>query len=185
LVLVGVIDRPLLGFVLARRSVTIVATPTIHGSTLERIRSDLDAADAAARAQAVEALASIGDDRGLVAALASPDAYVRRVAVGGLASRPGERLTWRLTSACFDESEDVRSAVARALGRRKGRIAAHALQRLVERDESATVRFHAVVAIAEADAPKAEVILRVAAEVDPEPRVRDMAAALLRRRARR
>jgi HEAT repeat protein len=157
----------------------------IDEATLVKIRAELASTDPGLRAQAAEALAELDDGKGIVLCLASGDAHVRRMGIRGLARQAGERPTWRIAQMRFDRDPSVRSAVAQALGHREGRIAAHALRRMVEQDESANVRFYALVGLAEGHASRAEATLRFAAEEDPEPRVRDTAAAFLRRRAAR
>jgi HEAT repeat protein len=154
----------------------------IHRATFRRIRRALASDEPALRADAIDALGILGDVGGLVDALAHDDAYVRRAAVRGLAGRPGERLTWRLAQTRFDPDEDVRCAVADALAGRTGWLGAHALRRIVEQDESASVRYRALVGLATSDSAKVEDVLRAALAGDPEQLVRETARTLLAER---
>src|SRR5262245_12116838 len=85
-------------------------------STLAKIRAELESSDPAARAQAAEAILSDGDAKGIATCLRSRDPYLRRMAIAGLARQAGERPTWRIAQTRFDRDEEVRCAVARALG---------------------------------------------------------------------
>lgn len=155
----------------------------IDTATLGRIRSELSSREAALRAQAVEALGALGDARGLVDALSSDDAYLRRAAIKGLADRPGGLVTWRIAQTRFDPDEDVRCAVAEALARRRCWLATHALRRMIETDASPNTRFQAMVGLARMDTPRVDEVLRAALARDGDERLQEMAGALLRRRA--
>lgn len=158
---------------------------SVHQATLARIRRALASEEPALRAEAIDGLAILGDERGLIDALAHGDPYVRRRAVRGLAERPGEVLTWRLAHRRFDDDEEVRRAVVAALARRRGFagwLAAHALRRITEEDASAHVRFDALVALDASASVYAEAVLLEAFAFDPERFVREMARTLLARR---
>ncbi len=155
---------------------------SINATTLEVIRSELVNREPGTRAQAIEALAVIGDTRGLVIALHSADAYVRRTAVKGLAGQPGVFVTWRLARLRLDPDQNVRCAVAEALARRTSRLALRALRRIVGADPSMQVRLLAVMGLAQMEVPGVDDVLRTAMTQDSEAQVRAMARALLRRR---
>lgn len=158
-------------------------TSRLDDETLERIRSDLEHDDPTTRAQAVDALATLGDARGLLRALGSEDGYVRCVALRGLATEPGEHTTWRIAQGVWDADEHVRVAVARALGCRSGWLPVHALRRLAESDQAPSVRATALTAYATAAFPNADELLRAAATADDDAEVRCEAARLIARRA--
>lgn len=157
----------------------------IDDGTLAPIRDALASDDPAERAQAIDALGILGDERGLADGLAHDDAYVRRSAVRSLAGVAGERHTWRLAHMIFDPDVDVRCAVVRALARRGGIggwLVAHALRRVVEQDEAPGVRFLALTSLDELDAANVVAVLHAASADDPESLVRETARALLVRR---
>jgi len=141
-----------------------------HRATLARIRAALASDERALRAEAIDALEILGDVPGPVAALAQ---------------LPGEMLTWRLAQTRFDPDDGVRCAVADALAGRDGFagwLVAHALRRIVEQDESAKVRFRALVGLAATASPHVEDVLRAVVAGDEESFVRGMARTLLLRR---
>ena len=159
--------------------------PLTEETTLAQIRRALASDDPAERAEAIDALGILRDERGLADALSHDDAYVRRRAVRSLADVPGERHTWRLAHMIFDPDADVRGDVVHALGRRGGIggwLVAHALRRVVEQDEAAGVRYLALTTLDELDAANAVAVLHAAHATDPESLVRETAHALLLRR---
>lgn len=157
-------------------------TSRLDNDTLERIRDDLDDDDPTRRAQAVDALATLGDTPGLLRALGAGDPDVRCVALRGLATEAGEHVTWRLAQGIWDAEPRVRVEVARALGRRSGWLPVHALRRLAESDESPLVRAAALCAYAAASFPDAIDLLCTAAAEDDAPEVRAQASELIARR---
>jgi HEAT repeat protein len=155
---------------------------SVSSTTLSVIRAELANREPATRAQAIEALAVLADTRGLITALGSSDAYVRRTAVKGLAEQPGVFLTWRLGRLRLDPDQNVRGAVAEALTRRTSRLALRALRRIISADPSLQVRFLAIMGLAQMELPGVDEILRTAMTQDVEAQLRAMARALLRRR---
>jgi HEAT repeat protein len=113
---------------------------TIDPSTLGRIRDSLLNSDRAVRAESVDALASLGDRRGLRIALGSSDPYVRLRAVRALATEHGIAVAAKLVRKTADCDAQVRAAAAEGLAARPGCIAALALWRLTH-DENVTVRY--------------------------------------------
>ena len=158
---------------------------TVSATTLGVIRAELVNGEPAIRAQAIEALAVLGDARGLITALGSSDAYVRRTAVKGLAGQPGVFVTWRLGRLRLDPDQDVRCAVAEALARRTSRLALGALRRIIGTDPSVQVRLLAVMRLAQMDVPVVDDVLRMVMTQDREVQLRAMARTLLRRREAR
>jgi HEAT repeat protein len=155
----------------------------VSAETLSRIRAGLGDREPGVRAQAVEALAALGDVGGLVAALGSEDRYLRRYAISSLAREPGMRLTWRLARKRHDPCDDVRVALAHALAARGGWLAARLLRTIARHDASARVRHAALHAAADLGSCGAHRVLGESAAHDPDPDVRAMARVLLRRRA--
>lgn len=154
----------------------------IDKTVLKRLRADIQTDAASARADAVEALAALGDRRGLLRALQSDDPYLRRVALRGLARLKGERIAWRLAQRIRDRDVLVRRHAAFALGQRGEWIARFALRRLIVADGSFAVRCEALAAYAETRHGDVSRILIATAEADAHPEVRELAEALLARR---
>jgi len=157
---------------------------SVNSTTLVAIRAEITNADAATRAQAIEALACLADTRGLVVALRSPHAYVRRTAARGLAGAPGVLVTWRLARLSRDADEGVRAAVAQALTGRSSRLARRTLRRMATDDPAPPVRFLALVGLEQADAPGIDALLAAVGQADGDGDLAATARALLRRRAR-
>lgn len=158
--------------------------PTTIPTTLTAIRDEIDDDDPGACAQAIDALAILGDTRGLIAGLRSPHAYVRRAAARGLGGTRGVVVTWRLTRLVDDPDEGVRTAVARALTGRSSRLATRTLRRMVTGDPSLLVRFVALAGLERDDGPRLATLLAKLARDDGAGQLREMAEAIMRRRAR-
>jgi len=126
--------------------------------TMARIRKGLAARCPRLRAESVDALAALGDVRGLLLALGSHDPHVRLSAVRGLASESGIRVTSRLLCRVADRDGQVRSATASALGRRAGCLSALALWWLAY-DRDAAVSYTALAGLAERNWRRAQSIL--------------------------
>jgi hypothetical protein len=168
----------------ARRGGISMTRASINSTTLVAIRAEIANADAATRAQAIEALACLADTRGLVVALRSPHPYVRRTAVRGLASVAGVVVTWRLARLAGDVDDGVRAAVAQALTGRSSRLARRTLRRMATDDPAPPVRFLALVGLEQVDAPGIDALLAAVGRADGDGDLAATARALLRRRAR-
>lgn len=156
------------------------ATATRDAAVTSAMRRGLASSDRFVRAESADALAMLGDTRGLLLALACGDAYVRQRAVKGLASERGLRVALRLAARSRDAATEVRAAVAEAFGRRGGTLARVALRQLAA-DADPLVRHAALRALAEINPRAASNLLERARRSDPHPWVRDSAGALLRR----
>jgi HEAT repeat protein len=108
-------------------------------------RNGLADATRAVRAACVDALAAAGDRPGLLAALASPDIYLRQRAAAALAEQPGVSISMRLAGIVFDPHPLVRCAAADAWFRRGGPLATPALW-LLARDQHNDVVRHTALA---------------------------------------
>lgn len=155
---------------------------TTNPATLAAIRAEIVNTDAGTRAQAIEALAILGDTRGLVAALRSPHAYVRRTAARGLTDARGVFVTWHLVRLAADPDDDVRSAVAQALTGRSSRLARRTLRRMATDDPALPVRFLALIGLERGDAPGVDALLAEVAREDGVGQLGAMARAIMRRR---
>lgn len=149
---------------------------------LATIRAEIADTDAGTRAQAIEALAILGDTRGLVAALRSRHAYVRRTAARGLTDARGVFIAWHLARLAADPDDDVRSTVAQALTGRSSRLAQCTLRRLATDDPALPVRFLALVGLERGDAPGVDALRAAVAREDGAGQLGAMARALVRRR---
>jgi HEAT repeat protein len=149
-------------------------------TTIKRIRVAIRDDDPEVRAHGVDALVTLRDAAGLLAASRSRDRYVRARAVRGLAGYRGWRVGLRLAAAAFDADADVRCAVAAAFAQRRGPLAARILVRLTH-DTQAAVRYAAVMGLANIRSRSAQRTLRYVETHDHEGWLRDAAAALLQR----
>lgn len=176
----------------AARGITDIAGHTVgllctfimtDRTTIKRIRAAIHDGDPEVRANAVDALVTLADAAGLLAALGSQDRYVRERGVRGLAACRGWRVGLWLAAAAFDADTDVRCAVAAAFAQRRGRLAHYILIRLAH-DPRAVVRYVAVTALARVHRRSAQRTLRHVEAHDREGWLRDTATALLRRAGR-
>jgi HEAT repeat protein len=146
--------------------------------TIASIRQGLTDPDRDLRRESVEALVALGDLQGLRAALGSRDSYLRLRAVKALAPLAGEATVLRFTPLAWDSVAEVRLAVAAALAERGGWLATWVLRHLAA-DPHPTVRYAALVGLAHVDRRWACARLRVVADTDDQPWIREAATALL------
>lgn len=136
------------------------------------------------RVRAVEVLATRGEDEAqaaVVDALGDPDEAVQRAALGAVRSGAGSPVV-RAVAALVGAAKSwpLRLRAAEALGRigTATTESTAALAKAARGDAFALVREGALRALAAVDRDAAAPVLRDAAEKDPEPRIRTVAAAL-------
>jgi tetratricopeptide (TPR) repeat protein/HEAT repeat protein len=142
--------------------------------------------DARVRTQAITLLAAGGSDASvavLVEALSDSDEAVERVALAALGTRPTHRQPRAIEAAARvlarSESWSLRVLAADALGRLGSQASATHLADAATGDHYAMVREAALRALAEVDPAAAKVTAQRLVTRDPEPRVEDVARAIL------